>query len=254
MRKLWYNHIIRKDYASFMKDGENMGQAITQSSLSFIDIFSIISSVFSIVLGIVAIYLSIVFYKMSDKASKEAEKSAANIEASVKKLETLFDKLYAGTFDMMKETVTDMRKYVYSKGYVQEESNEKIQKEVQTKLLHEVAATIDQIKSSSKSDAELQKIIMETIDKSKKAEVDIKRNNMRKEIIDFLKFQKVSNFNKIEQHLTQKGLIIKEERLLLFDELHRLAEEHKINNPFRYDPNVEDISVGVEDKIYLLKE
>ncbi|OXS28060.1 MAG: hypothetical protein BCS36_01660 [Desulfovibrio sp. MES5] len=42
------------------------------------------------------------------------ENQSKNIESSVGKLESLFDRLYADTFSMMKDTVSDMRKQLWS--------------------------------------------------------------------------------------------------------------------------------------------
>ncbi len=78
-----------------------------------IDLISLISSIASLVLAIVAIYLSIVFYRFSDQATQKTVESANNIRSSVEKLEKIFDKLYADTFSMMRETVTDMRNHVW---------------------------------------------------------------------------------------------------------------------------------------------
>lgn len=80
-----------------------------------IEIFSLIVSITSIILGVIAIVLVILFYRMTEKSSRENERISNSIEVNMTKLEALFfNKLYTGTFDMMNETVTDMRKYVHS--------------------------------------------------------------------------------------------------------------------------------------------
>lgn len=228
-----------------------MSQAVVGTTLDFIDIFSIISSVFSIVLGVLAIFLSIVFYRMSDKSSRDSEKSASNIEASVKKLEILFDKLYSGTFDMMKETVTDMRKYVYSNDDVQMANSEKLSKEIYERTMAEVAATISEIKLNQKSEEEIQKLIMDVVVSSKQTEKDVMVSMVREEIISYLRVNGKATYPDIRQYLEHKGTIINKD-ISLFDELKKLAEEGVINNPFTYDEEEKDMIIYHSSKIYLM--
>jgi len=81
--------------------------------MSAADIISLIASIASLVLAIVAIWLSIVFFKMSSQLSESTKEAAKGIGASVERLEKLFDKLYADTFSMMRDTVSDMRKHIW---------------------------------------------------------------------------------------------------------------------------------------------
>ncbi|NFG24864.1 hypothetical protein FDF11_13285 [Clostridium botulinum] len=216
-----------------------MQQGVNQVTLSGVDTFSIFASITSIILGIVAIWLSFLFYKMSDKSARESEKSAHSIEASVKKLEILFDKLYSGTFDMMKDTVTDMRKHVYSGSNEMQNNNEKIEKEINKKTLSEVAATVEEIKSSQKTDTELQKIIMDIIESSKNNANVVKRNIIRDEVRSYLKVKGKTSFGEVNQYLKEKGLL-KSNDPSLFNELKIMTEEGLINNIFE-DENGEEI-------------
>ncbi|WP_435789013.1 hypothetical protein [Clostridium sp.] len=192
---------------------------------------------FSIVLGIVAICLSIVFFLMADKTSKESEKSAIRIDSSVKKLELLFEKLYSGTFVMMKETVTYMRKDVYGTMNIPEQSNNKINKEIYEKTLAEVAVTIEEIKSSQKSETELQDLIMNIIQNSKQAEKNVKNDLIIDEICSFLIVKGGCTYNILHQYLTNKGLA---EALdsSIFNALKKLADNSVTNNPFVFDNEI----------------
>lgn len=75
---------------------------------------SLVASIVSVVLGVFAIWLSIAFYRMSTESSARIEKAADRIGASVDRLEMLFNKLYSDTFSMVRESVADMRKHVWS--------------------------------------------------------------------------------------------------------------------------------------------
>jgi uncharacterized membrane protein len=85
-----------------------------ENYMSGIEIVGLIASIASLILAVGAIWLSIVFFKMSNEASKATTEAAKGIDASVKRLENLFDKLYSDTFSMMKDTVSDMRKHIWS--------------------------------------------------------------------------------------------------------------------------------------------
>lgn len=81
--------------------------------MTALDLASFAAAIASLVLAVVAIVLSILFYKMSAQLAEGTREAAKGIGASVEKLEKLFDRLYADTFSMMKETVSDMRKHAW---------------------------------------------------------------------------------------------------------------------------------------------
>ncbi|HYE11835.1 MAG TPA: hypothetical protein VEF53_16840, partial [Patescibacteria group bacterium] len=166
--------------------------------IGIVDVFSIIASALSLALAVIAIWLSIAFYRMSDKTAKDAEKASNNIDANVKKLETLFDKLYSGTFDMMRETVTDMRKHAY-KNVNETIDSEKVTKEIEEKTLQVVIKAVEEIKTNQKSDKELEKLILNIINKSKELEESVKMNVISEEIIYLLKKNGEMPFFKIDE-------------------------------------------------------
>ncbi|MDO8273244.1 MAG: hypothetical protein Q7U82_15225 [Gammaproteobacteria bacterium] len=86
-----------------------------QNPVSWLEIFSIVASLVSIGLGGLAIWLAVKFYELSTKSADKLEKSSSDIESATKRLEILFEKLYADTFSMVKDTVSDMRKHVWRK-------------------------------------------------------------------------------------------------------------------------------------------
>lgn len=89
-----------------------------------IELVSLIASIASLILAVGAIWLSIAFFKMSNDASKATTEAAKGIDSSIQRLENLFDKLYSDTFSMMKDTVTDMRKHIWSGGDFGENGDE----------------------------------------------------------------------------------------------------------------------------------
>lgn len=88
----------------------------SSSSVSTFDVINLFSAAFSIVLAAVALFLSLYFYRRSVEQARLAETSASQIAASVDRLEKLFSSLYADTFSMMRDTVSDMRAHIWSRG------------------------------------------------------------------------------------------------------------------------------------------
>ncbi|HET9653732.1 MAG TPA: hypothetical protein VFP72_00110 [Kineosporiaceae bacterium] len=84
------------------------------SELSSLDVINLFSAAISTVLAIVALALSVFFFVQSKKDAERSEANAAEISASVTRLEKVFDTLYSDTFSMMRETVSDMRKHVWT--------------------------------------------------------------------------------------------------------------------------------------------
>jgi len=81
--------------------------------MTTLDIILFSASIASLILAILAIWLSIVFFRMSSELSTISTRAAEGISTSVQKLEVLFDRLYADTFSMMRDTVSDMRKHIW---------------------------------------------------------------------------------------------------------------------------------------------
>lgn len=77
------------------------------------DVIGWVAAIVSILLACFAIWQATVFFRWSNTAQSSAAESAREIQASVVKLEALFDRLYADTFGMMRDTVADLRKHVW---------------------------------------------------------------------------------------------------------------------------------------------
>lgn len=222
--------------------------SLLQIQIDPLDYFSLISSITSIILGIVAIVLSILFYRMSEKMGRENEKVSTNIQSNVTKLEELFNKLYTGTFDMMKETVTDMRKHVYKT-----ENNNLSTVDNQNVLNQTVASMSDEIerlKSRKTDEKEITKIVEEILTKSKKIESDIKSKKVREEILSFLRVKGKIQYGEIDKYLRNKGLLSENDGAL-FIELEKLAKEGITNNPFGKTEN-DETSISHADYVFLI--
>lgn len=220
---------------------------ILQIVLDPLDYFSLISSITSIILGIVAITLSILFYRMSEKIGRENERTSASIESNVTKLEELFNKLYTGTFDMMKETVTDMRKHVYKS----DGNNKTIPAEdkIIKATIDSMSDEIDNLKTSNIGEAKIKTLIEDALLKSRKIKSDLNSNDLKLEIIAFLSKREFSTYPVLRDHLIKTGLITRKDSNL-FNELMNLSTEKIINDPF--DHGGIDSSLSHNAKIYIL--
>lgn len=109
---------------------------------------SIAASVVSIGIALFAIWLSVTFFRMSNDASGRVHEAAKDIGAAVTRLEKVFDKLYADTFSMMHETVTDMRKHMWPDGPGQDQAATEVEVRTDEKVQQirdELSAKMDEV-------------------------------------------------------------------------------------------------------------
>ncbi|HCH1723118.1 TPA: hypothetical protein NKR29_004580 [Vibrio parahaemolyticus] len=136
--------------------------------ISWLEIFSIVSSLVSLIIGGFAIWLSVQFYKMSVKSSEKLERSSSDISSATQRLETLFDKLYSDTFSMVKDTMNDMRQHVWNSDSVKDKEDDRLKtlKEELTKEFNSELAT--KLKGSNINDIELkvEELVARAIKKS----------------------------------------------------------------------------------------
>ncbi len=159
------------------------------------DIASFAAAIASLVLATVAIVLSIVFYKMSSQLSESAKEAAKDIGASVEKLEKLFDRLYADTFSMMRDTVSDMRKHAWGEPTIEtpnilEEAEKKAAEKIEV-LRKRMEKQVGQIFEGQKiTDVrvgqirdELRQLVDKAIDDSRKVEHKAREETIRRYIL-----------------------------------------------------------------------
>lgn len=213
---------------------DDITKQVIEVSLNGLEVFSIIASVFSIVLGIVAIWLSVLFYKMSDKSSKEIEKSSTAIDANVKRLDVLFDKMYSDTFGMVKETVSDMRQYVYKSNSKDETITENIATEIESKAKSIVNEAISGLHEDKISKSELEVLVNKIIKES----ADVATNYKFDSAID-----RVNYLLDINGPLTYGELLkrfpLPDDSSLLFNTLEKMVQLNIIQDPFEIEPDGE---------------
>lgn len=153
---------------------------------SWLEILSIVSSLVSLIIGGLAIWLAVKFYEMSTKSSEKLEQASNNIDSTTKRLETLFDKLYADTFAMVKDTVSDMRKHVW-RG---DESKKNIPDEKLVQLKSELSAELaESFKNSDqkKEIRDLQEKLSELLNKAVEKSANISKASAENEVLSCIK-------------------------------------------------------------------
>jgi len=163
--------------------------------MTVFEIASFAAAIASLVLATVAIVLSIVFYKMASQLSESTKEAAKDIGASVEKLEKLFDRLYADTFSMMRETVSDMRKHAWGETTsetpnILEEAEKKAEEKIEAlrnRMEKQVSSVfegqkitddrVDEIKS------ELRQLVDKAIDDSRNVEHEAREETIRRYIL-----------------------------------------------------------------------
>jgi ElaB/YqjD/DUF883 family membrane-anchored ribosome-binding protein len=137
------------------------------------EIASIVSSIASVIIGGFAIWLSVTFYKLSNKIAEDTKEAAKGISASVDRLQSLFDKLYADTFTIMKDTVSDMRKHMWPDKETSPEAITEISKnadakiaELRAQVTKEVTNVLQQVGKTDKKVEGLEHKIIDVMDKT----------------------------------------------------------------------------------------
>ena len=160
-----------------------------------------IASVVSICIAVFAVWLAITFYKMATKVSEGIKDAAKNISSGVDRLEKIFDRLYADTFGMVRDTFTDMRKHVWSgekltEVKVSEEEVKKAEEKVgklKADFQDQIKGTLSKQKiTNEKYDAILQtlsKLAEKTIAYSRKVDSEAREETLKNNIIHY--FQKL---------------------------------------------------------------
>lgn len=117
---------------------------------SVFDVINLFSAATAIVLAVVALSLSVYFFNQSKRDAERSVAAANEISSSVSRLEKLFDSLYSDTFSMMRETVTDMRKHVWTAVPALPSGDEPSEPQTEPSEVDEQAAIMDQIAEVSK--------------------------------------------------------------------------------------------------------
>jgi hypothetical protein len=187
-----------------------MENEIVVTTMTGIGLVSLIASIASLILAVGAIWLSIAFFKMSNEASKATTEAAKGIDSSIQRLENLFDKLYSDTFSMMKDTVTDMRKHIWSgddsgengdvaKNDILEEANRKAEEKV-LEIKQAMDKKLDDILAQQRaSDGEvvgirneMEKLLDSAIQTSRLVESEAREETVRQHIIlELRKFKRM---------------------------------------------------------------
>lgn len=160
--------------------------------MSGVEVASFAASIASVAIACIAIWLSVHFYKMSTEQNKDASDAAKDIASSVDKLEKLFDKLYEGTFGMVKDTYADMRKQMWPK--TTHDDQPKLGESKVDDRLSDIRAEVKQqmseVMSRQSVSADQTKVISEKLDSlmtkaiedTRTAEVTARRDNAIKKI------------------------------------------------------------------------
>lgn len=190
-------------------------------------VIGLISSLAALVLAVIAIWLSIVFFKMSSTLATSTTEVAKGLGAGVERLEKLFDKLYADTFSMMKDTVSDMRKHIWPDDQstdadltmeIENKADEKV-----SELKNEVDAELSKLLRSQRVTeanidslrTEMRELIDRAISMSRSAEVEARVETIRDHIMQALKmFERrrleATAINLVRHMKDQSGRVVQE--------------------------------------------
>lgn len=157
-----------------------------ENPISWLEILSIVSSLVSLIIGGLAIWLAVKFYEMSTKSSEKLEQASNNIDSTTKRLETLFDKLYADTFAMVKDTVSDMRKHVWKSDGTEKDISEEKLIQLKSELSVELAESLNN-GDQRQEISELKKKLSELLDKAVEKSANISKESIEGEVLECIK-------------------------------------------------------------------
>jgi hypothetical protein len=164
-----------------------------------VEISYIIASCTSAILAIVAIVLSIIFFRMSLGFSESAKEASKSISACVGRVEKLFDKLYADTFSMMKETYSDIRKHMWPE---ESTNTDKITEEAEIKAEEKISSFKSEMdkellkmfqkqkitdKKLSSTRDEMRHLLDKAISSSRRLEIEAREETVRDQIRRLIK-------------------------------------------------------------------
>lgn len=154
--------------------------------VSWLEILSIVSSLVSLIIGGLAIWLAVKFYEMSTKSSEKLEKASNDISSTTKRLENLFDKLYADTFAMVKDTVSDMRKHVWKADEIEKDIPKDKLDELKAELLNELSLSFSN-GNQKQEITELKNKVSELLEKAVDKSANISTDSFEKKVLECLK-------------------------------------------------------------------
>ena len=191
------------------------------------------ASIVSVILAGFAIWLSVTFYKMSTATAESTREAAREIVAGVRRLEKLFDRLYGDTFDMMKETVSDMSKHIWptpgtdTSNLIEERANEKAA-QLKEQFRGELSSILSTIgKTDQKIEAvrsRLESLVDSVISQSRAAEKEARKDTVRNTVMEAL-----DTLASVSRRTTMYELVDflgwQADRLAVIKELFRLRDE-----------------------------
>lgn len=205
-----------------------------------VEISSIIASCTSVILAIVAIVLSIIFFRMSLGFSESAKEASKSISACVERVEKLFDKLYADTFSMMKETYSDMRKHMWPE---ESTNTDKITEEAEIKAEEKISSLksemdkellkmfqkqkITDTKLSSTRD-EMRHLLDKAISSSRRLEIEAREETVRDQIRRLIKRLQREN-QKVSAGRIVEKLSISFPQNKVINEIEEMAREGELS-------------------------
>jgi len=209
-----------------------------------LNIISLIASLASLILAIVAIWLSFKFFEKSNEASEKTIEASKGISSSVERLEKLFDKLYSDTFTMMKDTVSDMRKHIWTDKEptknelkIEEEIEKKAQEKVnilKTELSEDISKILGKqhLSTDAKIGAlkdEFQNLIDKAVNQTRTIE-----NKVREETLRDIIMRRLRVIRKVKKEIKAGDIIgkLSEEGFspeLIINELSRMKDDNLIS-------------------------
>lgn len=183
---------------------------------------------------------------MSIVSSERTNDAARGIAANVDRLEKLFDRLYADTFGMMKDTVSDMRRHIWPDQERVKESVIEAERLADLKISELRRELVDEVKTVIQRQAGTDKrtlqsltqqfssIVERAIDRSRNVDVEVREETVREKILARLQELRRANTPVIAGELVTDDRLAALGASAVILELEKMRDEGVISYPDKY--------------------
>jgi hypothetical protein len=199
------------------------------------EITALVTSFVSVILAGFAIWLSLQFFKMSSDMMMKTKVSADKISSEVARVAALFEKLYAGTFDMVRKTQDKLWEQMEATpsqvgANINAEYERKLKegdKGLREEIKLDIASVLERQEIADEKITELSSqladVANEAISRSREVEANARSNMMRNYI-----YEKIESYIMPSIRELVDGMPDHFERVELYKELYNMRREELI--------------------------
>lgn len=202
------------------------------------DGIALVASITSLALAVIAIWLSFKFFKLSNETSEKANEASMRVMYSVKELEKLYGLLRTESFSIVRETVSDIRKYVWRKEPNEIDSELEIKTEERINALkNDLTGQLSTLLTKQNNagnkindlESALSSLLETAVTETKNIESKVKGETIRDYVIKSIKEIKKRNRRSIADLIIDMAIDDGLNPKNIVDELHKMKKDKYIH-------------------------